>query len=214
MIECDVIELGSTFPIERRPIMLWPIASMDRGPDGKQRERALPQIVQAIDQLLDRHTGRVLIHSQTFHIGKEIERMTHHRNRVMLYGGGERDSTLDRYKLTPGAVIVGPSLQRGVDLPDELCEAVVIVVIPYGDLSDKRIAARRRMDGLWYSIEAIRTVVQMSGRGMRHKDDYCVTYILDARFPGFYQRYEHLFPSWWRAAVVKPAVPNLYGSLG
>jgi hypothetical protein len=50
----------------------------------------------------------------------------------------------------------------------------------------------------------IRSLVQMSGRGMRHANDWAVTYVLDASFKRFFQRHRLSFPSWWVEAVITP----------
>jgi Rad3-related DNA helicase len=97
-----------------------------------------------------------------------------------------------------------PSLDRGIDLPYDLCGTQIIAKVPFLYLGDKQISARMHSPGggNWYTVHTIRTIVQMSGRGMRSADDYCTTYILDSQFTtNLYKRSSNLFPQWWRDAV-------------
>jgi hypothetical protein len=51
-------------------------------------------------------------------------------------------------------------------------------------------------------VEAIRTLVQMSGRGMRHTDDWCHTWILDNQFKTNLWKSRRFIPAWWQEAIV------------
>jgi hypothetical protein len=75
-----------------------------------------------------------------------------------------------------------PPPPRGVDLPDDLCRFVVVAKAPFQSLGDKLVASRvygSGMGAFWYKAICAQDLVQASGRGVRHKDDYCVTYLLD-----------------------------------
>jgi Rad3-related DNA helicase len=43
--------------------------------------------------------------------------------------------------------------------------------------------------------------VQASGRGVRHKDDWCVTYLLDKQIERLVVDNQALFPRYWMEAV-------------
>lgn len=97
------------------------------------------------------------------------------------------------------------SADRGVDLPDDYCRLIVVAKVPFPNLGDRMVSMRLHMgDGqTWYTVETVRSVVQMAGRGVRHKDDYCRTVILDSQFrDGLWSRGAALFPRWFREAVV------------
>lgn len=78
--------------------------------------------------------------------------------------------------------------------------------VPYPNLGDRMVRMRAYMGGegrAWYQSQTVRTIVQMAGRGMRHKDDWCETYILDSQFgEGVWSRGRQLFPQWFREAMV------------
>jgi Rad3-related DNA helicase len=54
----------------------------------------------------------------------------------------------------------------------------------------------------WYAVQTIRDIVQMTGRAVRHEDDWAVTYIFDRSFgKNLWSKWKRLFPEWWREAV-------------
>lgn len=51
--------------------------------------------------------------------------------------------------------------------------------------------------------ETARTVVQMTGRGVRGSEDWCVSYVLDRQFMRWWNgEGKRLLPRWWRDAMV------------
>jgi Rad3-related DNA helicase len=79
-------------------------------------------------------------------------------------------------------VLISPSMNTGVDLPDDLARFQIIVKMPYGTLGNKRIKEKSKIDNTWYQVDMIRNFIQSCGRGVRSEDDYCVTYVLDSSF--------------------------------
>ena len=145
-----------------------------------------------------------MIHTKSYALTEAIYRGSGN-SRMMTYGSSkERAEALERFKATPDAVMLAPSFERGVDLPHDLCRVIIVAKVPWPYLGDKQISRRRRGKGglRWYAVETIRSIVQMTGRGMRSKGDYCETYILDQQFLGLWREWKRLFPKWWRDAVV------------
>ncbi len=55
---------------------------------------------------------------------------------------------------------------------------------------------------LWYTVQTIRDIVQMCGRGVRHKEDFATCYILDQQFArNLWGKWKGYFPEWFREAV-------------
>ena len=86
--------------------------------------------------------------------------------------------------------------KRRVDLPDDFLRFQVITKMPYPDLGDPWTAARQSRDPRWYALETAKALVQAYGRSCRHAEDHGVTYVLDAQFARFLQRYRPLLPEW------------------
>ncbi len=99
--------------------------------------------------------------------------------------------------------MLAPSMDRGVDFSHDDARVVVVCKIPYPYLGDRQVSARLHAVGgqSWYTIQTIRTLVQMTGRGVRSASDHAVTYILDKQFKQLYGQNRRMFPEWWREAV-------------
>lgn len=191
----------STFSPALRPIYLYPIADMTY----KNKEASYPTILNGIKAIGDRNPdSRILVHTVSYDLTRYLSQGMG-SNRIVSYtSSNERQRAIDLYLATDNAIFLAPSLDRGIDLPDDDCRAIVIAKVPYLNLGDKQISARlhSRNGQLWYSVGAVRTMVQMSGRGMRHEEDYCETYILDRQFIGLWKKNKSLFPKWWSDALV------------
>jgi len=207
--EIKVVSVANTFPKERRPIYVLPRADMSY----KQKAQEIPLMVEAVREVLDAYPDeRILVHSVSYELTNALMRGLQSK-RVMTYTmAGQRDAILHRFKSTSSAVLIAPSLDRGVDLPDDDCRVVVIAKVPFPDLSDKQTNARLYSKGgqRWYAATTVRTIAQMTGRAMRSKDDYCDIYILDTQFlTNLWKKSKFLFPGWWREAVVMSGSPKV-----
>jgi Rad3-related DNA helicase len=100
--------------------------------------------------------------------------------------------------------MLAPSMARGIDLPGDLCRVQVIAKAPFLSLGDAQVARRTHLPGgdVWYAVQAIRDIVQMTGRAVRSKDDHAITYIFDQQFSSnLWRKNKMLFPDWWRESV-------------
>lgn len=203
----DLIDVDSNFPVENRPTYVVPIADMTY----KLRDEEWPKMVDGISGVLRRHPDdRILVHCVSYQLARylkdelKLRSSEWSRRDIIIYENSkDKDAALTRFKARPGAVILAASMDRGIDLPDDYCRVQVIAKIPFGNLKDKRVRARMQIKGgyTWYKMEAIRTLIQMTGRGVRSKDDWCVTYILDKQFTSNIMSSKYLLPKWWRAAL-------------
>ena len=109
------------------------------------------------------------------------------------------------------------TLAEGVDFPDETGRAVLILGVPYPDLSDPRIKAQQeyyeakvpgvRMGKRWYLDEATRAINQTLGRAWRHKEDFALGFLLDARYHPRHRRVKQLLDRlspWLKQALQPP----------
>lgn len=199
------VTVPSTFPAERRPIHVAPVADLTY----KTEEAEWVKAADALVSILERHPhDAVLVHTQSYRLNQRLfDHLGALRLRpVYTYRDAEgRDLALKQFRSVPRAVLLAPSLQRGVSLDDESCRVVVVVKVPFSSLGDpqvsKRLYSTGRSGQTWYAVRTVRSLVQATGRGMRHADDWCVTYILDRQFIAFYRRNRWLFPRWWKDAL-------------
>jgi Rad3-related DNA helicase len=78
------------------------------------------------------------------------------------------------------------------------------VKAPFLSLADKMVSARlykSSVGNLWYKSDALMTVVQGCGRGVRSKEDKCVSYILDRQIVKLLGDNPGMVPKWWRDAI-------------
>lgn len=219
--EWRLVKVPSTFPAENRKVVVWPVASMTY----KEKDVSYPKVVNACKEIVGRHPDdRVLIHSSSYELTKVISEAlaeeigaagangnpsnpSSSRHVITYTSAAEKDSALEDYLSTPRSIMVAPSLDRGIDLPGDSCRVQVIAKVPFLNLKDKQVSARLYGTGrngkMWYAVNAIRTIVQMTGRAVRSEDDWATTYIIDSQFViNVWAMNKRLVPEWWRQGLV------------
>jgi Rad3-related DNA helicase len=94
-------------------------------------------------------------------------------------------------------------MAEGLDLKDDLSRFQIICKVPYPYL-DHYTKSRITLDPAWYQWRTALTLVQATGRSVRSKTDYAVTYVLDADFERFIARNKSVLPRWWLDAIRWP----------
>lgn len=193
--------VGSTFPPDRRPIYLYPIAEMSK----KKLSDSIAPVAEAVNKICSTRSGRILIHTVSYDLNSALRQRLHVTRPVYSYGSSAgKQAAIDGYLSHPDAILLAPSLDRGIDLAQDDCRHIIIPKIPFPNIGDKQISSRMYSKGgrLWYSVKTVRTLVQMTGRGFRSEDDYCEAYILDKSFlTQIWRQSKHLLPIWWREAL-------------
>jgi len=201
--EYKYLDVGYSFAKEHRPVFVVPVANMTHKTEEEETPKLVDGIVKVLDQYKDK---RVLIHSVskklTFKIRDGLAKL---ERPVLTYIDQEtKNQVLLQLKDKKNSVTIAYSFDRGVDLYDDLCECIIIAKMPMADLSDKQVSARLHSKGgnIWYTVNTIRTLLQESGRGVRHENDRCDIWILDAQFiTNLWRRSKHLIPKWFKEAV-------------
>jgi len=198
------VRVPCTFARENRPIYV-PLSNVP-AVTHKTTEQGWPKLVEALDRILDAYPAeRVLVHTVSYALARYVVEKSRHNRRMVRYGEAYgRDLALAALRERPGAVLVAPSMERGIDLPDDEARVVVVLKVPYPNLGDKQIAARLHTRGgeSWYRVQTVRRLVQMTGRAVRSETDWAHTYILDAQFLELRKKAKGLFPRWWEEAVI------------
>ena len=202
--DVEWIDVPSTFPKENRPIYYWPAANMTH----KTEAVAWPLAVKAIDDVIRRHPNdKGLVHAVSYRFAEHIMKNSQFQDRLVTHANsGERVKVLDEFRasLNP-LVLVSSSMDRGIDLPDDLCRFVVVPKVPFPNLGDKQVSSRLYSDkahgNQWYIVQTIRSVIQMTGRGVRSLSDTCDCYISDEQFGRIWREHRKYFPRWWAEAV-------------
>jgi Rad3-related DNA helicase len=196
------IEVPSNYPVENRPIHVAPVANMVY----KEKLTAWPSMIAGLRGVLNLHPDeRILVHCVSYELARYLVAGVKDANRPIItyYGSAHKAKALRDYAATHNSVMIAASMDRGIDLPDDMCRVQVVAKIPWPNTADKRINARMYSKGgsAWYAMHAVRTLIQMTGRGIRSPEDHAETYILDAQFGENLYKHEYLFPKWWKEAL-------------
>jgi Rad3-related DNA helicase len=118
------------------------------------------------------------------------------KERMLVYNGSREKMTIVQiHKLSQDTILVGPTLNTGIDLPGDDCRFIIILKVPYPTLMDKLVNERNKLYPLWYNSHTSNEIIQGIGRGVRFNGDWCVTYILDACFNTLYRSTKYQYPS-------------------
>lgn len=213
--EWAFVRMDSIFPAERRPIIYRSTVAMSH----KTKDTTYPVMTDEVERIIAENPGvRILVHTVSYGLAKHLYSYLK-SPRVMTYFRSEdREAALAEFLATKDAVMLAPSFERGIDLPGDKCEVIIIPKVPFPNLGDKQVRARFHSWGgkLWFATHVVRSMCQMTGRGMRSADDFCTTYILDAQFGRFFGEWKNLFPKWWQEALAldpyNPKYRHLYAA--
>lgn len=212
----SLVDVDSDFPIANRQIHVAPVADMsyrEKVNSGQQNWRDMARAVAAV--MAAHPDDRILVHTVSYELARFIKDnlkldggapTSNSRRDVIIYTDSYgKAEALSRFRRARGSVLLAASMDRGIDLPGNQCRVQIIAKVPFPNLKDKRVEARLHLPGgggsNWYKMQAIRTLVQMCGRGMRSRDDFCTTYILDKQFSDNLWESSYLFPKYFTEAL-------------
>jgi Rad3-related DNA helicase len=150
----------------------------------KTKEQNLPKVMDILNKILDKHTGqRGIIHTGSYQFTRHIIENSNNSPRLLNYQGSkEKKEVLKEYMDSNDSILVGPSILEGLDLKDDVSRFQVFFKVPYPSLSDPLVKAKLNLGGSWYDWKTSNSILQGVGRSVRSKDDWAVTYIIDASF--------------------------------
>lgn len=210
-----VVEYPMPFPTEARPIVTR--TAIDRMSSGGFAAN-VDRIADAIRSLAAKHDGeKGLVHTVSYDRAEQLhdrlgdiailhDRQERRRDQnvndqtFVTRWQQDNPNDVDDDQYIGKDVLLSPSLMEGIDLPDDMCRWQVLAKLPNPHLGDSRIRyrARKRQEWEWYRNQAAMKTVQAAGRGVRHRDDHCVFYVLDTCFSDVYPRHT---PDWFDGAV-------------
>ena len=204
-----VFSTPSPFSLEQRPIVYRPVGLLSQA----TRARLEPAVFAEVAAILAAHPrDKGLIHVASYEAGRRlvhdlgVRAPRDSRRLLWVDSAGGKAGALDLHRASAlPTVLVSPSLREGVDLPDDFLRFQVLTKLPYPDLGDPWTSLRQQRDPRWYAVETAKALLQAYGRSCRHADDQGVTYVLDAQFARFLQRYRVLLPEWFLDAA-EPAL--------
>lgn len=202
----EVVRVPMTFPVENRIVHVAPVANVT----AKTKDEAWPLLKVAVGKIMERHPNeRILVHTVSYALAQYLTqrcRESGHGRPLLTYSdASQRMAVLEKFRGSKAGVLFASSFERGVDLRGDECSVVVVAKVPFPNLGDPAVARRAnsgREGDVWYAVRAIRSLVQMTGRHVRSKEDVGVSYVLDSQFnKNLYRKFKGLFPEWWRDAL-------------
>ena len=173
------VDISSTFPAEKSPIYVSNKYSLSF----KTIESNLPKVIDMALKICDAHKGeKGLIHTHTNNITEKFKMKARNNPRFIFREAGSTNENIiedHKKRLDEDTILVSPSLDTGVSLDDDLGRFQIIIKAPYLPLGSKRIKKQFDKNPQYYGMKMLDTLIQMSGRCTRSKEDHSVTYILD-----------------------------------
>ena len=191
MGNAKVIRMSNNFDYKKSPIVF---VNRDKL-SFREREQNLPKVVKTLDKILEKHKGQSgIIHAGSYEFMDYINAKSKHRFSFITYDSAkERSGAIDLFNKVDGKVLLGPSLLEGLDLKDEKSRFQIFFKVPYPSLGDPLVKAKMQAFPGWYDWKTGISIQQGAGRSIRSKDDWAVTYILDACFRSLINK-EGFFP--------------------
>lgn len=198
-------ENQSTFPVERRPvIMLNGAPRLNFRTPVHEKKQWATLIDNVIRKRIDRN---ILIHVHSYARRNELVTMSEWGREMLVHDANNVNEIIAKFKGRRGEsgrpnILVSQSLSEGWDFPYDTCEVQVIAKLPYADSRDMVIKARMEKDKEYTNYVAMQSVVQMAGRGMRAVDDVCETIVVDGNSSWFFNMNREYAPAWFRESIM------------
>lgn len=194
-----IYEMTSSISPERRPLYITPIGNMSYH---KQKE-SFPKLISYLERALDEKEGKGLIHT-TYGISAKIKASTIGRHpRLLFHTNQNKADQFRRWQDSEDGVLIGCGMSEGINLKGDRGRWQIITKVMWPHLGSPVVEAKRHNKGgeEWMAWQAAKEVLQAYGRICRGPNDEGTTFITDSSFIPLYNRYRHLFPSWFTEAV-------------
>jgi len=159
----------------------------------------LPRIVKQVEALCEHHRDeKGIIHTHNNVITRELANVLGGDRFLFREPGIRNEEILEQHTATDKpTVLVSPSMSYGVDLKGDLARFQIIMKAPFLPTKDVRIERMMKDNFDWYMDKMLCSLIQSCGRGIRSKDDKCVTYILDGNIAQNVVKNKHKLPNYF-----------------
>jgi len=199
----DYLELPSTFSVKNRQVYVRPAGDLAY----KTFEVEAPKVIKAIGGIINAHPNeKGLIHAVSYRLCNMIMNINGDvGRRLITHQSADREQVLEEFKASDRPmVLVSPSMERGISLDDDMARWIIFAKAPFLSLADKLVKKRvygSNIGALWYKSICCQTITQGTGRAVRHKEDYAVSYLLDKQIFNLIANNRSLFPLYWLESI-------------
>jgi len=198
--EIEILEAPSTFPPENRPIIDATVGPLTM----QQWDNNMPLAVAAVEKILHKEKGNVAIHSHSYRHQRALVAHLSHKfqRRLIVHTGEDREERLQEWMKSRGKVFVSVAFNEGQDWKYDVCEAQILLKVPFADIGDRRVKRRLELGHRqWYLNQAMLEVIQAYGRAVRAEDDVARFYVVDGSCTELIRNTWQFIPDWFKAAL-------------
>lgn len=200
--ESEMKRIPSTFDFSQSPVHFLNKFKMSL----RERELSFQHLKKIVYSICTTKfkTQRGIIQTGSYDIAKKLyeDAPLEIKSRMLVYNGSrEKTSMVNIHKFSEDTILVGPTLNEGVDLPGDECRFIIILKVPYPSLGDRYVKEKIKFFPLWYNSTTSNEIIQGIGRGIRYDGDWCVTYIFDACFWNLYLSTQEQYPEELRKRI-------------
>lgn len=205
------IGMPSKFDVENRRVYSIPVLNMNHTTISTGDLTPMYDSIQDICEMHLKEGDSGIIFTPSYNLSKMIlDRIGSSLERVgaiMLANtsGADRDDVLNIFRderIKKPKILISPSFFEGVNFENDYSRFQIISKVPFLSLGSKYVKTKMQLDQTWYSMEAIKSIVQASGRSVRNESDYAMTYILDSNFNRVFGAYSQYVPQWFKDALL------------
>ena len=205
--EIEILEAPSTFPTENRPVIDATVGLLSR----QRWDQNMPLAVAAVERILREEKGNVAIHCHSYRHQRALvaNLPVDLKHRLIVHTGKDREEKLHEWMRSRGKVFVSVAFNEGQDWKYDICDAQILLKVPFADIGDKRV--KKRIDlgyRQWYENQAMLESIQAYGRAIRAEDDKARFYVIDGSFISLVQSTWQFIPDWFKEALPASMKPQ------
>jgi Rad3-related DNA helicase len=200
-----LLESDSPIPPANRPFVIWPVASMSSA----VQQKNLPTITDAILQIAKKHSEvKGLIHA-TYELAIFLRKYINESHpelssRFLFHDQKNKNEVFKFFRAASNPLIlVGSGMSEGIDLPEDAARFQVICKVMFPYLGDDVNKWRCHNSPRLYNYDAVKMIIQQSGRICRGPTDKGVTYMLDSNFLYLESKTPQEWPMWFKKATIR-----------
>jgi ATP-dependent DNA helicase DinG len=194
------IEVDSAFEPKNAPIYV----KVGEKINFKNLKEKLPKLCENTLKICELHKHQKgIIHTHTMEITQYLKDRTNDPRFLFRIDGQNNESIIKQHlESKEPTILVSPSMAFGVDLKEDLARFQILMKAAYMPLNDERIKRLFKEDPEWYVNKMLNNLIQACGRGVRTKNDKCITYILDGTITDAVIRSARKLPRYFLARFV------------
>jgi hypothetical protein len=197
------LECESPIPPANRPLIFQPRLNMGR----QYQQHSVPMFAKMIVQELAKRPEKGMIHVP-YSLAEWLRELLPNQPRLLFHDKHNKQAVLDEFKASDpaeGKVLVASGMYEGIDLPYDAARWQIVGKVPYLSLGDEQVRKRQKAHPDWYAWEALKRIIQATGRIVRAPDDKGETLLWDLNFKRLLdddkQRKQPLIPQFFKNAI-------------